>query len=72
MINIKVDKQKRQNKLDSYWLEIMMAVIGEQFEELGEHICGAVVNVRQKGDKIALWTQESDIELNTRIGQLFA
>lgn len=53
----KVDKQKRQNKLDSYWLEIMMAIIGEQFEELGEYICGAVVNVRQKGDKIALWTK---------------
>lgn len=28
-----------------------MAIIGEQFEDLGEYICGAVVNVRQKGDK---------------------
>lgn len=31
-----------------------MAIIGEQFEDLGEYICGAVVNVRQKGDKVCL------------------
>lgn len=60
---------KRQQKLDHYWLEVMMAVIGEQFEELGDHICGAVVNVRQKGDKVALWTKNADVdEINTRIG----
>ena len=64
-----MDKQKRQHKLDHYWLEVMMAVIGEQFEELGDHICGAVVNIRQKGDKVALWTKDADVdEINTRIG----
>lgn len=47
-----VDKQKRAQLLDHYWLELLMAIIGEQFEEHGEHICGAVVNVRQKGDKV--------------------
>lgn len=47
-----VDKQKRTQLLDHYWLELLMAIIGEQFEEHGEHICGAVVNVRQKGDKV--------------------
>ena len=26
--------------------------MGEQFEDLGDFICGAVVNVRQKGDKV--------------------
>lgn len=66
-----VDKQKRQNKLDQYWLEVMMAVIGEQFEELGDHICGAVVNIRQKGDKVALWTRDAQAdEVNTRIGYI--
>lgn len=49
-----VDKHKRNMKLDQYWLELMMAIIGEQFEEYGDHICGAVVNVRQKGDKVLL------------------
>lgn len=47
-----VDKQKRAQLLDHYWLELLMAVIGEQFEDSGEYICGAVVNVRQKGDKV--------------------
>ncbi|CAJ0931090.1 unnamed protein product, partial [Mesorhabditis belari] len=43
-----VDKQKRQQLLDNYWLELLMAILGEQFENHGEYICGAVVNVRQK------------------------
>lgn len=50
-----VDKSKRNQKLDQYWLELMMAVIGEQFEDCGDLICGAVVNVRQKNDKVCLF-----------------
>ena len=49
----------------------MMAVIGEQFEELGSYICGVVVNVRQKGDKVALWTRDAQLDdVNIRIGIL--
>lgn len=66
-----VDKQKRSQLLDHYWLELLMAIIGEQFEEHGEHICGAVVNVRQKGDKVSLWTRDSlKDDINLRIGQI--
>ncbi|KAL3985636.1 Eukaryotic initiation factor 4E family protein [Acanthocheilonema viteae] len=66
-----VDKQKRAQLLDHYWLELLMAIIGEQFEEHGEHICGAVVNVRQKGDKVSLWTRDSlKDDVNLRIGQI--
>jgi translation initiation factor 4E len=66
-----VDKHKRNTKLDQYWLELMMAIIGEQFEEYGTYICGAVVNVRQKGDKVALWTSDSIADdVNLRIGQI--
>lgn len=49
-----VDKQKRTQLLDHYWLELLMAMIGEQFEEHSDQICGAVVNVRQKGDKVGV------------------
>ena len=35
-----------------------MALIGEQFEE-AEEICGVVVCVRQRQDKIALWTRNA-------------
>jgi translation initiation factor 4E len=31
-------------------------MIGEAFDEHGEEVCGAVVNIRAKGDKIAIWT----------------
>ncbi|KHJ96146.1 eukaryotic initiation factor 4E [Oesophagostomum dentatum] len=56
--------------VDHYWLELLMAIIGEQFEDLGEtYICGAVVNVRQKGDKVSLWTRDATRDdVNTRIG----
>ncbi|CEF63261.1 Translation Initiation factor eIF-4e family and Translation Initiation factor eIF-4e-like domain-containing protein [Strongyloides ratti] len=66
-----VDKSKRAAKLDHYWIELMMAIIGEQFENYGPYICGAVVNIRQKGDKVSLWTRDaSRDDINLRIGQI--
>jgi len=66
-----VEKAKRAQQLDHYWLELLMAIIGEQFEEHGEQICGAVVNVRQKGDKVSLWTRDAlKDDINLRIGQI--
>uniref|UniRef100_A0A914RFP4 eIF-4F 25 kDa subunit n=1 Tax=Parascaris equorum TaxID=6256 RepID=A0A914RFP4_PAREQ len=36
------------------WLIVLlMAIIGEQFEDYGDHVCGAAVNIRQRGDKVA-------------------
>uniref|UniRef100_A0A1I7Z1A7 eIF-4F 25 kDa subunit n=1 Tax=Steinernema glaseri TaxID=37863 RepID=A0A1I7Z1A7_9BILA len=68
---VAVDKQKRSDRLDRYWLDLLMAMIGEQFEEHGEHICGAVLNVRQKGDKVSLWTRDAlKDDVNLRIGQI--
>ena len=31
-------------------------MIGEAFEEASDDICGAVVNIRAKGDKLSIWT----------------
>ncbi|KAF3791099.1 Eukaryotic translation initiation factor isoform 4E-2 [Nymphaea thermarum] len=50
-----VTSSRKQN-LESMWLETLMALIGEQFEE-GDEICGVVASVRQRQDKIALWTK---------------
>lgn len=36
-------------------------MIGEQFDH-GDEICGAVVNVRTKQEKIALWTKNASNE----------
>ncbi|CAL2225335.1 unnamed protein product [Prunus armeniaca] len=44
--------------LDTMWLETLMALIGEQFDEADE-ICGVVASVRQRQDKLALWTRNA-------------
>lgn len=68
---VKVDKARRGDLLDHYWLELLMAMIGEQFDDLGEYICGGVVNVRNKGDKISLWSRDAEKdEVNRRIGEI--
>jgi len=61
----------RKDVLDTIWIDLLMAMIGEQFEDLGQYICGAVVNIRNKGDKVSLWTREAGkIEENRRIGEI--
>uniref|UniRef100_A0A914ZW85 eIF-4F 25 kDa subunit n=2 Tax=Parascaris univalens TaxID=6257 RepID=A0A914ZW85_PARUN len=68
---IVVDRQRRSQLLDRYWLELLMAIIGEQFEDYGDHVCGAAVNIRQRGDKVSLWTKDfSKDDANLRIGQI--
>ncbi len=37
----------------------MLCLIGEAFEDCSEDICGAVVNIRPKGDKLSVWTADS-------------
>ena len=46
-----------------------MLLIGESFAEYSENVCGAVVQIRQKGDKLAIWTgNASDQDANLSIG----
>ncbi|MGH0117384.1 UNVERIFIED_CONTAM: hypothetical protein FKN15_033479 [Acipenser sinensis] len=51
-----LNKQQRHNDLDRYWMETLLCLIGESFGEASDDVCGAVVNVRPKGDKLAIWT----------------
>ena len=51
-----------------------MLLVGEQFDTDGDNsqICGAVVQNRQKGDKVSIWTQYSkDKDACMRIGRKF-
>lgn len=65
---IVVDRSK-QDVVDSIWLEILMAMVGEQFGQDMESICGLVCNVRGKGSKISVWTKDcNDDDTNMRIG----
>ncbi|XP_058196052.1 eukaryotic translation initiation factor 4E-2-like isoform X1 [Rhododendron vialii] len=50
-----------RGKSDTGWLYTLLAMIGEQFDH-GDEICGAVVNVRARQEKIALWTKDATNE----------
>ncbi|MEW5301894.1 MAG: hypothetical protein WDW36_004720 [Sanguina aurantia] len=58
-----------KQQIDAWWLNSVMATIGEQFTE-GDEICGVAVNIRQKGDRIEMWTRTSSNEAaQTSIGK---
>uniref|UniRef100_A0A8C5KS48 Eukaryotic translation initiation factor 4E n=1 Tax=Jaculus jaculus TaxID=51337 RepID=A0A8C5KS48_JACJA len=46
--------------LDRLWLETLLCLIGESFDDHSDDVCGAVVSVRAKGDKTAIWTTECE------------
>jgi len=56
---INLDRKQRSNDLDRFWLDIILCLIGEAFEN-SEDVCGAVVNIRGKGDKIGIWTANAN------------
>ncbi|XP_060181782.1 eukaryotic translation initiation factor [Lycium barbarum] len=46
----------RKTNLETMWLETLMALVGEQFDD-SEDICGVVASVRRSQDKLSLWTK---------------
>ncbi|CAB3402679.1 unnamed protein product [Caenorhabditis bovis] len=66
---INIEKGRPPEMIDQIWLEILMALIGEQFGDDMDSICGVVCNMRAKGSKISIWTKNAnDDEANMRIG----
>lgn len=47
--------------LDTHWLHIVLACIGEQFNE-GDEICGIVINIRLRNNRICVWTKTASNE----------
>jgi len=45
--------------LDRCWNWLAFALVGEELEE-GDEICGAVVSLRSKVDRIQVWTRSKD------------
>ena len=57
--------------LDRCWNWLVMALVGEELED-GDEICGAVVSLRAKVDRIQLWTRsKDDVERLNAIGKKF-
>lgn len=42
---------------DRYWEDLLFAIIGDQFMEAGEEVCGAVLSVRSGEDVLNVWTK---------------
>ena len=42
---------------DHYWEDLLLAIIGDQFVEAGEEVCGAVLSVRSGEDVLSVWTK---------------
>lgn len=47
-------------ELDRYWIDAVLCLIGEAFDSVND-ICGAVVNIRAKGDKIGKNHQKTSV-----------
>lgn len=55
--------------LDRCWSWLAMALVGEELED-GDDICGAVVSLRSKVDRIQVWTRgKDDVERLNGIGK---
>lgn len=69
---VNLSKQQRSSELDRLWLETLLCLIGEAFGEDSDYVCGAVVNIRPKGDKLAVWTSLADkAESVVKVGKSF-
>ncbi|XP_036006331.1 eukaryotic translation initiation factor 4eb isoform X1 [Fundulus heteroclitus] len=69
---ITLNKQQRRADLDRFWLETLLCLVGEAFDDFSDDVCGAVVNIRNKGDKIAVWTSDyENREAVTHIGRVY-
>lgn len=42
---------------DRYWEDLLFAVVGDQFAEAGEEVCGAVLSIRSGEDVLSVWTR---------------
>jgi len=55
-----VDFPKNYSLLNDLWLKIMLFCIGEQLLEDSNVICGVVVQIKSRNDRIAIWIKNTD------------
>uniref|UniRef100_A0A1X7VIC9 Uncharacterized protein n=1 Tax=Amphimedon queenslandica TaxID=400682 RepID=A0A1X7VIC9_AMPQE len=70
---LNINKRRRKcGVLDNVWIETLMCLIGEVFDDSSDDICGAMVQNRTKGDKISIWTRVAKNKEHVyRIGYCF-
>lgn len=40
-----------------YWEDLMLAIVGDQFGDAGDDLCGAVLSIRGNEDVLSVWTR---------------
>jgi translation initiation factor 4E len=58
----------KAGRCDEWWLYSVLAIIGETLDLNGNEVCGAVVSIRSKQDRIALWLKTNDKERCSAVG----
>ena len=46
-----------------YWEELVFAIVGDQFAEASEEVCGAVLSVRNGEDILSIWTRNDGVRV---------
>ncbi|KAI9740470.1 MAG: hypothetical protein M1834_005050 [Cirrosporium novae-zelandiae] len=60
---------------DRFWEDLLLAMVGDQFAEAGEEVCGAVLSVRSGEDVLSVWTKVDggrNIKIRETIKRLLA
>jgi translation initiation factor 4E len=50
--------KKMHEQLDDMWLNLILACIGDTLGN-GEMVCGIIVSIRKKEDRLAIWTESA-------------
>jgi len=70
---MEIDRQLRNEQLNSKWLETLLAIIGETLEVGNKRqICGAIVQSRRRVDRVGIWTADAaNVECVRHIGEKY-
>lgn len=66
-----IPNKLRAEQLDKMWLETLLSMIGEYYADLGDLICGAYLQRRQREDRIQIWTTKGTEKQIKEIGRIF-
>jgi translation initiation factor 4E len=47
----------KKNVADRYWEDLLFAIVGDQFGDASDEVCGAVLSVRNGEDILSIWTR---------------
>ena len=65
----------KKKDMDDIWLNLVLACIGEAFggpqDDLSSYVCGSVISLRKKNDKITVWTKAMPDDKLDALGFIF-